>query len=227
MLAKQNVVSWPQRQQAWLARERLLSQWMHGAATRSWMRIPRMAANRSSYRGLLLLACGLLFLATCQSQSAVHVQKRGEAVVIDVDMPVPATPAIAWAVLTDYEHMATFLSNLTSSRVVKRQGETLQVAQSGRTKIAFMTFSFAVVRAVELTPMYEIRSSLVSGDFKSYVSTTRLIGLTQGVRVVHHGEYVLKAWLPPMVGVAVIESETRQQFDELSAEMLRRQAAQR
>jgi ribosome-associated toxin RatA of RatAB toxin-antitoxin module len=167
------------------------------------------------------------FLATCQSQSAVHVQKRGEAVVIDVDMPVPATPSIAWAVLTDYEHMATFLSNLTSSRVVKRQGETLQVAQSGRTKIAFMTFSFAVVRAVELTPMYEIRSSLVSGDFKSYVSTTRLIGLTQGVRVVHHGEYVLKAWLPPMVGVAVIESETRKQFDELSAEMLRRQAAQR
>jgi ribosome-associated toxin RatA of RatAB toxin-antitoxin module len=227
MLAKQNVVSWPQRQQAWLARERLLSQWMHGAATRSWMRIPRMAANRSSYRGLLLLACGLLFLATCQSQSAVRVQKRGEAVVIDVDMPVPATPSIAWAVLTDYEHMATFLSNLTSSRVVKRQGETLQVAQSGRTKIAFMTFSFAVVRAVELTPMYEIRSSLVSGDFKSYVSTTRLIGLTQGVRVVHHGEYVLKAWLPPMVGVAVIESETRKQFDELSAEMLRRQAAQR
>ncbi len=186
-----------------------------------------MAANRRSLRGLLLLACGLFFLATSQSQPVVHVQKRGEAVVIDVDMPVPTTPAIAWEVLTDYDHMATFLGNLTSSEVVKRHGETLDVAQSGRTKVAFMTFSFAAVRAVELTPIHEIRSSLVSGDFKSYVSTTRLVDLTHGVRVVHHGEYVPKAWLPPMVGVAVIESQTRKQFEEFSAEMLRREAAQK
>ncbi|MEO7056015.1 MAG: SRPBCC family protein [Caldimonas sp.] len=187
----------------------------------------RKAAGRGLCRGLLLLPCGLFFLATCQSAPAVHVEKRGEAVVIDVDMSVPATPAIAWAVLTDYEHMATFLSNLTSSRVVHRQGETLHVAQAGHTRVAFMTFSFAAVRAVELVPMDEIRSSLLSGDFKSYVSTTRLVSVNQGVRVMHHGEYVPKAWLPPMVGVAVIESETRKQFDEFSAEMLRRQAAQR
>jgi hypothetical protein len=90
-----------------------------------------------------------------------------------------------------------------------------------------MTFSFAAVRVIELTPMREIRSSLVSGDFKSHASTTRLVGVDQGVRVVHHGEYVPKAWLPPIVGVAVIESETRKQFDEFSAEMLRRQAAQK
>ena len=43
----------------------------------------------------------------------------------------------------------------------------------------------------------------------------------------HHGEYVPKAWLPPMIGVAVIESETRKQFAEFAAEMLRRQAAQK
>ncbi len=60
-----------------------------------------------------------------------------------------------------------------------------------------------------------------------YTSTTRLVGIDQGVRVVHHREYVPKAWLPPMVGVAVIELETRKQFDEFSAEMLRRQPAQR
>lgn len=157
----------------------------------------------------------------------MQVQKRGDSVVIDVDMPVAATPAVAWAVMTDYEHMASFLSNLTSSKVVERRGEVLHVAQSGRTKVAFMTFSFAAVRAVALSPLHEIRSSLVSGDFKSYASTTRLVDLAQGVRIVHHGEYVPKAWLPPMVGVAVIESETRKQFEEFAAEMLKRQAGQR
>ncbi len=188
-----------------------------------------MAAKRVSHRllTLLLLTFGLLCSATCRGQAAVHVQKRGETVVIDVDMPIGVAPAVAWGVLTDYDHMATFLSNLTSSTVVERQGEKLHVAQAGRTKVAFMTFSFSAVRAIELTPMHEIRSSLVSGDFKSYASTTHLVGADQGVRVVHHGEYVPKAWLPPMIGVAVIEAETRKQFDEFSAEMLRRQAAQK
>ena len=191
------------------------------------MTTSRYVASRRSYLGSSLLLCGLIFSAECQSQPAVQVQMRGETVVIDVDMPVPAVPAIAWAVMTDYEHMASFLSNLTSSKVVERRGETLHIAQSGRTKIAFMTFSFSAVREVELSPMKEIRSSLVSGDFKSYASTTRLVDVAQGVRIVHHGEYVPKAWLPPMVGVAVIESETRKQFEEFAAEMLRRHAAQR
>lgn len=193
------------------------------------MRMPRMVTARVSHRliALVLLTFGLLCSATCSGQAAVHVQRRGETVLIDVDMPIGVAPSVAWAVLTDYDHMATFLSNLTSSVVVEREGKMLRVAQAGRTKVAFMTFSFAAVRAVELAPMNEIRSSLVSGDFKSCASTTRLVGIDQGVRVVHHGEYVPKAWLPPMVGVAVIESETRKQFDEFSAEMLRRQAAQR
>ena len=187
-----------------------------------------MVATRVSHHllTLLLLPFGLLCSATCHGQAAVHVQRRGETVVIDVDMQIGVAPAIAWGVLTDYDHMATFLSSLTSSKVVEGQGETFHVAQAGHTKVAFMTFSFAAVRAIELTPMHEIRSSLVSGDFKSYASTTRLVGVDQGVRVVHHGEYVPKAWLPPIVGLAVIESATRKQFDEFSAEMLRRQAAQ-
>ena len=190
------------------------------------MTTSRFLVSRGTDLAPSLLLCGLLLSAECQSQQVVQVQKRGDSIVIDVDMPVAAAPAVAWSVMTDYEHMASFLSNLTSSKVVERRGEVLHIAQSGRTKVAFMTFSFAAVRAVELSPMHEIRSSLVSGDFKSYASTTRLVGLAQGVRIVHHGEYVPKAWLPPMVGVVVIESETRTQFEEFAAEMLRRQAAQ-
>lgn len=37
MHSKQNVNSWSKRQQSWLARELSLSQWMRGAATRSWI----------------------------------------------------------------------------------------------------------------------------------------------------------------------------------------------
>jgi len=45
------------------------------------------------------------------------------------------------------------------------------------------------------------------------------------VRISHHGEYVPKRWLPPLVGPAVIESETKKQYGEFVAEIARRSAA--
>jgi len=99
------------------------------------------------------------------------------------------------------------------------------VMQSGQTRVGFLTFGFEAVRAVELVPMHEIRSSLVSGDFKAYTSTTSLAPAAGGTRVRHHGEYVPKKWLPPLIGPAVIERETRKQYQEFAAEVERRSAA--
>ena len=134
----------------------------------------------------------------------------------------------AWAVLTDYDHMASFISNLTASRIVERRDrDTLHVMQAGRTTVAFMSFGFEAVRQVELVSMREIRSSLVSGDFKAYTSTTSISPVPSGTRIVHHGEYVPKKWLPPMIGPAVIERETRRQYQEFVAEIERRSSGKR
>jgi hypothetical protein len=159
---------------------------------------------------------------------SVRVERRGDAVVVDVDAHVPAGLREAWGVFTDYENMAGFISNLTASKVLARDGDTLEVLQSGRTKVGFLTFGFEAVRAVELTPMQEIRSSLVSGDFKAYASTTSLASAAGGgTRIRHHGEYVPRKWLPPLIGPAVIERETKKQYLEFAAEIERRSAAVR
>ncbi len=116
-------------------------------------------------------------------------------------------------------------SNVKSSRVVRRQGDVLEVAQSGASKVTFRTFSFATVRSVEPLPIREIRSRLIKGDFKSYRSTTRLVEHRSQTVIVHHGEYVPAAWLPPVIGPSVIEKQTREQYREFIAEILRRTAA--
>ncbi|HEY2559160.1 MAG TPA: SRPBCC family protein [Caldimonas sp.] len=171
----------------------------------------------------------LLFgAAACAAQEIeVRVERHGEAVVVDVDAHMPGALHDAWAVFTDYEHMASFITNLTASKVLARKDDTLEVMQAGRTKVGFLSFGFEAVRAVELVPMKEIRSSLVSGDFKAYVSTTSLAPVTGGTRVRHHGEYVPKSWLPPIIGPAVIERETRKQYQEFAAEIERRSSAPR
>lgn len=190
--------------------------------------VGRLCEHRGLVRFLARLAlvaglCGPAIHAAAQ-EIDVRVERRGETVVIDVEALVAAPVQDAWAVLTDYEHMASFVSNLKSSTVISRDGNSLEVAQSGETKVAFMHFSFAVVRAVELVPMQEIRSKLSKGDFKSYESTTRIVDQRTQVLILHHGEYVPKSWLPPMVGTAVIRAETRKQYGEFLAEILRRKA---
>ena len=174
------------------------------------------------------LALFLMFVVTAAFAQPidVKVQTQGERVVVDVTASVAAKREIVWGVLTDYDHMAEFLTNLKSSAVLTRKGNQLVVEQTGEAKRAFLHFSFSTTRSVELTPSSEIRSHLVRGDFKSYEFTTRLIGDAAGpTTIVHHGEYAPNAWVPPVVGPAMIETETRKQYAELIAEMLRRRAS--
>ncbi len=155
----------------------------------------------------------------------VRVEKRGDLVVVDVEATVAAPPQQAWAVLTDYDHMASYLSMLKSSAIVARSGNTLQVEQTGEAHRAFLHFTFRSLRTVELVPGREIRSQLISGDFKSYVFRTRIAAKGAQTQISHHGEYVPTRWVPPGIGPALIKDETTRQYEELIAEMLRRERA--
>ena len=167
----------------------------------------------------LATACAL---ATAQPIS-VKVQRQGELVVIDVEATAAVAPAVAWAVLTDYDQMPRYMTALKSSRMTRTGPNTLEVEQVAQAKVAFVNVTLHSHRAVELVPMKEVRSRLISGDFKSYEFTTRIQDKGNSTLITHHGEYVPKSWLPPMIGPAVIQSQTERQYEEIIAEMLRRQ----
>lgn len=195
---------------------------------------PRIDSMRRRSRFLrvrlaAVAACASILASPLPAYAAdsvsVKVDRRGELVVIDVEARADAPIGEVWNVFTDYDRMAGFITSITSSRVRSRRGDALEVAQAGATKVMFMRFAFAGVRGVELVPHREIRSWLIEGDFKSLVSTTRFVEAGDHVRIVHHGEYAPKAWLPPLVGPAVIESATRTQYHEMLAEIHRRKAA--
>ncbi len=170
------------------------------------------------------------FLAAPSSQAApqdsrdivVHIQKRGEWVIVDVDMPVEATILESWTVMTDYDNMSQFVSNLISSRIIGRDGNTLTVEQKGKASRGPLTISFENIREIVLTPQSEIHSRLVSGDLKASEFTTRVIDRGAFTQIINHGEFIPNVWVPPIVGPALIEAETRKQFQELRTEILRR-----
>lgn len=153
---------------------------------------------------------------------AVEVSKDGETVVVDVDFIVRASPELTWAVLTDFDHMADFVSNLTSSSIVSQSGNTFRVAQKGRAVHGPLSFSFDSLREIELTPPTTIRTRIVSGTMRKLDGVTQLSAVSGGTRVVHHAVAIPGVWVPPIVGVRFIEHETREQFEEVRGEILRR-----
>jgi ribosome-associated toxin RatA of RatAB toxin-antitoxin module len=156
------------------------------------------------------------------SDIAVAIHRDGEAYVVDVDFVVEATAQQVWDVLTDYDHMADFVSNVAASRIVGHDPEKIEVEQTSRLGFGPFELTFENVRAIELVPLREIRSRLVRGDMKASSFTTSLRPEGSATRVVNHGRFTPDRWIPPLIGVAVLESETRKQFAELRAEILRR-----
>ena len=154
----------------------------------------------------------------------IDVRIQDEQVFVDVNFHVRATPREVWAVVTDYDHATEFISKLEKSVVLSRSDEMLLVAQKGT--MGFGPFSLAIetVTEVRLTPYEQLHGRMISGNMKKNESMTRLVAEADGTRLVYHLESIPDVWLPPIIGRAMVEHETRGRFRQLRDEILRRKA---
>jgi hypothetical protein len=176
-------------------------------------------------RTLLALAAAIILVPLAHAAGEdilVDVQKDGEEIVVHVDCPVKAPLPVVWDVLTDYDHMARFVTNLQESAVRSRDGDVLQVFQKGKASRGLLSFSFENLREIRLVPYREIRSRLISGNLKSSEFTTSVVDNGSEIHIHNSGRFVPNVWVPPLIGPPIIAAETRKQFDELRTEILRR-----
>lgn len=188
----------------------------------------KAAAARSQWVagiGLFALACALYASPPGDADIDVRIEKRGPSIVVDVDLTVQATAVEAWGVMTDYDNMAKFISNLESSAIIGRDGNVLSVMQKGKASRGPLTFTFENVREIVLTPFREIHSRLISGDLEASEFITRVVDHGASAQIINHGEFIPKVWVPPIIGPALIQAETRKQFQELRMEILRRKGS--
>ena len=192
-------------------------------------RVFSMTMTTCSMRLIVLLLC--VFCSSAWSADAdviVDLQRRGDAFVVEARIDVPVARRTAWDVLTDFDHMATILSNLTSSRVVARDAGTLNVVQQGTVRYGLFSFPFSSEREVRLEPMRRIVARQLSGTAKSFQSEMRLSRSERsenGVYLVHldyQMEVVPDSSLARVFGASFIEHEVAEQLSALAAEMVRR-----
>ena len=181
-------------------------------------------------RPLLLLLAALLCSYPLEPRAApdstihVAVRMQGDEVLVDVNFHVRATPQEAWAVMTDYGHATEFISKLDKSVILSRTADTLLVSQEGTMGWGPFSVPLQTVTEIRLNPYKEMHSRMLSGNMKRSEATTRLIADADGTRVIYHLESVPEIWIPPLIGGALVELETRGRFRELVNEILRRKA---
>jgi len=173
---------------------------------------------------LLAFASVPALAAADDSDIGVRVRRNGPRIIVDVNLTVAAPALDTWNVMTDYDHMASFVSNMQSSRIISRDGNTLMVEQKGQAARGPLTFAFEHVRQIVLTPIREAHSRQISGNLQASESTTTVVDHGATSEIINHGEFIPNVWVPPIIGPAAIEAEARQQFQEFRTEILRRRA---
>lgn len=157
------------------------------------------------------------------SDSDVRVERSGGNFTVDLTIYAPVAPALAWAVLTDFENMGEFVPNLISSHVTERSDTLLKVTQKGLARYGLFSANFESIREIQLTPLREIRAHGVGGNIRRMESTMQLQAEGAGTRLTYHAEVLPGFWLPPLIGPALVRHETAEQFSAMVHEMLRRQ----
>lgn len=177
------------------------------------------------WASLLLWHFSVSYAATTENDFAIRVETRGPLLIVDSTVKVDASPEETWKVLTDFDHMQGFISGLTLSRIVSTSDDHIVVEQKGALSYGPFSVPFESVKRNELVPFKSIRTTLISGTFKHFDSTTTLVADGEMTRIVYHAEVIPDTWLPSFIGSMLVRNEAKDKFNEFRAEIMRRKPA--
>ena len=155
------------------------------------------------------------------------VNRRGETLVVDVDLTVGVSPRVAWEVLTDFPHMPDFLPGVESSDSQLQSEGIYFVRQTGRARYGPFSRSYDSSRLIELHPYHRIDSRGLTGDLSTLRGSMVLTPVGTGVHLHYHAEAEPGTWLPPVIGTAAVRHDTETRFTAFVDEMRRRAAVAR
>jgi len=153
------------------------------------------------------------------------VTREGEFIQTEARVDLPVSPAVAWAVLTDYERYPRFISSMRQSRIVSRNTEGLIVEQKGRFSFLFFSQEIDVRLQVSEFPAKVVESRAIDGDFRVMNGRYELIPRGNSVRLSYSGRLAPNFGLPPIFGLRIVRYILFRNFSEMVNEILRRDAA--
>lgn len=150
--------------------------------------------------------------------------------VVTAKMTANAGIARSWKVLTDYDRLAEFVPNLSSSQVLSSEGNERVVTQNGFARFLFIRQNIDLVLHVTEQPMEAIDIRLVSGNMREYqarwelqaMSPMRQPGDDGRTRISYAGIIAPGFYVPTLFGATLMKSDLRNMLNAVKAEMEKR-----
>jgi hypothetical protein len=177
--------------------------------------------QRSLLRLSLAIFLGLPLAAPAQPE--VRIERRGEAFAVHMETPIAADAAVAWQVLTDYDHLADFVPDMRASRVVSAPGEPLRIEQQGGAGFLFFKFTVDVELAIDEVPPLRLGFRAIRGNMRRMQGEWRIDRADGGILLVYDAELQPTFWVPPLIGPAVMRRDVANQIAGVVREIERRQ----
>ena len=182
-----------------------------------------MFANRllsGTLAGFLALP---LVAPAATAPATLSVRQSGDEIVVVATAGVAADQATTWDVLTGYDRLPDFIPDMAASRTLEREGSDALVLQSGRAGFGPFKQDFSLTLAVHEVRQQAVTAHAVAGDFTRFESSYRLRADGIGHTWIEYSAVIgPKAGIPPLVGLPVMRSAIRAQFEALLAEIERR-----
>jgi len=153
----------------------------------------------------------------------MRIERQGNQIRVHAQSDVEVDRATIWSTLSDYDHLAQFIPNMSSSRAISRDGPNVLVEQKGTGGLGPIRRSFTATFAVTERLNESISISERAGDFSRFDARYEIVPLASDrSRVVYDATIVPLNSSPSLVNDVVLRLMIANQFDALIHEMERR-----
>jgi Polyketide cyclase / dehydrase and lipid transport len=189
---------------------------------------PRGSSALARWRRALQFAAAFALAPAAAAQSAVtgvEVRQTQDGYAVDLVMCLAVPRELAFEVLVDFEHMASWVPNVRESRVLEREANRATIEYEGVVRYGILAIPFTTVRRIEFAAPAWIRATQISGSMKRHESRIELAVRGAQTCLDYHVEMVPGTLAAMVLNSRRVELELREHFDAIAAEMLRRNAA--
>lgn len=179
---------------------------------------PRLAAL------LVLVACTVAGPPAAAQAISLETYRQGDAINVFAEVLLDVDPKLAWDVLSDYDHLAQFIPDMSVSRVLSRDGNTVVVEQKGEFGVLFFHQPIDLTLRIVEVPHTSIVAQAVGGSFSEMSGRYDLDEIGGRVKLSYVGRFVPGFSLPAFLGIIGVRHTAATQLTALVDEIMRRDA---
>jgi hypothetical protein len=138
------------------------------------------------------------------------------------EFKTPVSDSLAWAVLTDYDHIHLFVRSVRSSESKRGDDGRILLRQEAVGGVLFFHRHLSVTLEIEETPRRIAFHDVLGKDFRSYVGEWRIVPDSSGTHVEYEVEADPRTRIPKALFRGIFRRSAEDLLDQVRTEMLRR-----